>query len=633
MELQFLWIQSYNNINNIGFNFLSNNDYEYDSQTRKLTYKSNDDAPFKLFNDSVLNINAIIGRNGSGKSSLLSFIRRIFSSHPMLMSGYNFLLIAKKTEKEFLIIDKDINQGTKLELIGIPNTFKVEITNDLKTIHSDVDLIYYTNSLSIYDELVYGEDFYNASLFSSLYRRTLESNKYLVNSIERLDKELGFPNVPDDRQEDYNVSKNRYIKSALPISLLYINELRTKINFISRFKELDFDFIPKTIELNFNHLFTNNNLDSFSEIKNIDTLIYLINRDNNSTELEAKIKRLEEGIIINSFLFIIKNQIFSETRNLNNAKVITLINECQNINNIPQIILNYIKGAELFPGDNMFNRLHSFLDGLNDKIKKLEFFNATWSNYFVLSIDKNFKSFFNEISDFWYDSDFIFHFTWHNLSAGESAFLTLFARINLISERDNLNETIWIIIDEGELYLHPEWQRGFIKKLHDYLPKFFIEKKNDNKNRPKNIQILLTSHSPFIASDLPRSNIILLDKSEKGYSQLLESNTMSETFGANIFELLSDSFFLNDSQIGDFAKNKINDLFKFLNNEESEIKWDNTKAEKLISLIGEPIVKNQLIELYDKMYKTEKEIEYLEKERQRIDMKIDRLRKHDSDST
>jgi len=45
-----------------------------------------------------------------------------------------------------------------------------------------------------------------------------------------------------------------------------------------------------------------------------------------------------------------------------------------------------------------------------------------------------------------------------------------------------------------------------------------------------------------------------------------------DTFGANIHTLLSHGFFMEDGLMGEFAKEKINEVIKFLNDKESEIK-------------------------------------------------------------
>ena len=71
-----------------------------------------------------------------------------------------------------------------------------------------------------------------------------------------------------------------------------------------------------------------------------------------------------------------------------------------------------------------------------------------------------------------------------------------------------------------------------------------------------------------------------------------------ETFGANIHTLFNDAFFLDGIPIGDFAKYKINKLFL-------RVKGGDVSKTLLdeIYRIGEPILKANLLRLYDENIK------------------------------
>ncbi|MPN30242.1 hypothetical protein SDC9_177705 [bioreactor metagenome] len=108
----------------------------------------------------------------------------------------------------------------------------------------------------------------------------------------------------------------------------------------------------------------------------------------------------------------------------------------------------------------------------------------------------------------------------------------------------------------------------------------------------------MTSNSPFIASDLPLSNIIFLKK-EKHQSIVVDGlDEKRQTFGANIHTLLSDAFFIKDGLIGDYAKHKINGLIDILiNYSPDKIQRDKELIIKLIDLVGEPIIKSKLLSM------------------------------------
>lgn len=102
-----------------------------------------------------------------------------------------------------------------------------------------------------------------------------------------------------------------------------------------------------------------------------------------------------------------------------------------------------------------------------------------------------------------------------------------------------------VIMEELELYFHPELQKNLILFLLDGIRQVQL-------TDIKAINICLVTHSPFVLSDIQSSNILALDKTGSAKEGLC-------TFGANIHDLLKTSF-LHDSVIGDYAQWLINRL-------------------------------------------------------------------------
>ncbi|KAA6314072.1 hypothetical protein EZS27_035257 [termite gut metagenome] len=98
------------------------------------------------------------------------------------------------------------------------------------------------------------------------------------------------------------------------------------------------------------------------------------------------------------------------------------------------------------------------------------------------------------------------------------------------------------------MYYHPEWQRTYIHDLLDYMRKI---NPKDIKNI-KGINVIFVTHSPFILSDIPNSNIVRLEK-----GKVKKYNEGEKTFGANIHDLLASEFFMKKGFMGEFAKQKI----------------------------------------------------------------------------
>lgn len=214
-----------------------------------------------------------------------------------------------------------------------------------------------------------------------------------------------------------------------------------------------------------------------------------------------------------------------------------------------------------------------------------------------------------------------YNFVW-NISSGEYSFLSLFSRLFDVMYRAE-SRNILLVIDEGDANFHPEWSRQYINILVNWLPKIL--------SRAKSIQLVLTTHSPYVLSDLPTSNIYTL-KREKG--ELIIEHPNKSTFGANINELLADSFFFENSLIGEFAKEKIQ---LAINNIRSDtdfkplIALEKTQIKGVINLIGEPFLKEKLTQMYyskyPEEYNLEKEIEETERKLKKLNREL-----HDRDS-
>lgn len=181
------------------------------------------------------------------------------------------------------------------------------------------------------------------------------------------------------------------------------------------------------------------------------------------------------------------------------------------------------------------------------------------------------------------------------ISSGERALLNFMSRLYVASQLNNFipnsgfkwNESILLLIDEIDLYLHPEWQREILLDLLDAIGEAF----------PENyVQVIITSHSPIILSDIPRGNSIFLHRQNM---KIVQAERNIQTFGANIYSLYKDAFFIKDGlAMGSFARKKINawiEEFKAGKNDVDEF-------HKILELIGEPIIRKRL----ERLIKTDK---------------------------
>lgn len=238
------------------------------------------------------------------------------------------------------------------------------------------------------------------------------------------------------------------------------------------------------------------------------------------------------------------------------------------------------------------------------------------------------------------------------LSSGEQHFIfsiqsILYHLININSVFNSESPKIKykyvnIILDEIELYFHPEFQRTFAYELIKRIQTLSIP-------HIESINIIFCTHSPFILSDIPKENTLKLDN-----GSIMPYDIAENTFGANIHDLLAKDFFLKDGFIGEFAKQKIENIIfqlnlleliikrnalkddtnyteiekiekeksyleeiesfkantsfeKFTNDEiELKINKDKRNIEQIIKLIGEPVYKHKLKSMFDNVFISDK---------------------------
>ncbi|HLA57578.1 MAG TPA: AAA family ATPase, partial [Puia sp.] len=148
----------------------------------------------------------------------------------------------------------------------------------------------------------------------------------------------------------------------------------------------------------------------------------------------------------------------------------------------------------------------------------------------------------------------------HKLSSGEkqlvyslSSILYHIKNIDSVNTKDGLiaYSMINIVLDEIELYYHPELQRLFINYLITNIRKLELSEVSA-------LNFCLVTHSPYILSDLT-SNYTLKMGEERNSEQ------MELTFGSNIHDLLANDFFMENGFMGEWAKRKIEEAILFLN--------------------------------------------------------------------
>lgn len=519
-----IWIDNYRKIKNRQLSFDKKFKINFDNNSLNI-YENDDVSKLSkdFFDKNIYSLSAIVGKNGTGKTSIIQFLRDRFfdllSQIDTNMIHINDGVVKEKEEsdeKYFIIfyIDENAYYITNFENVNLL-TQKVEAYKG-KTLRRNREksrIIYFSNMIDAdptKDKLIKVDDkeilTKQALIFPSFIDYS-ENESYIQKSIE-YNKFYDNLNKTTKYERDKTKNENVYLN----IDFWY------KIAFLSEYKDVDKIFGKK---------FTRNNIKC--ETYNI--------------ELNRK---------INDILRKDNNNLIEDIIQISKEKLTSTI----------------IKFENLSAGQNakfsFLSKLYWCLDGYNtyhDKIEQI---------------------------------------------IGQNAF--------------NINDTIVndstaiIFIDEGEAFYHPEWQQEYISKLIEFI-KTYTEGKNVK------IQIVITSNSPFIISDIPRENIVFLPE---------EMETKEQTFAANIYNLCRSSFFLNSNNygvIGDFATDKIDKVEEILsemlqrlevtdkdkekniqnleNSNQNIKKADKNKLKEcrfIIDIIGEKFVKRSLMKLYNEVY-------------------------------
>ncbi len=205
----------------------------------------------------------------------------------------------------------------------------------------------------------------------------------------------------------------------------------------------------------------------------------------------------------------------------------------------------------------------------------------------------------------------------YSLSQGEETLLNILSGFLSNSEFGE-NRSQILFLDEATVGYHPKWQKKFVKAVTELLPIIFNNKlpsvEGSESKQPCQIQIIFSTHDPFSLSDLPRYNVAYLD-SNNDITKVIanhDSEKHKRAFGANITDLLEDSFFIGDGDdalVGEFAQQKINGVIRWIeleneNKHNKDYKLDEGGFEKqlsIIQLIDEPIIQLKLAEMLDEL--------------------------------
>lgn len=611
MELLYIWIDNFANIKGQEFNL--NGKYHFKLVDKQINiHPVNPELPDNFWNHKkIINVSGIIGENGAGKTSLLNYLYTYLNNF-RLKAIY---IVYDKNEKKYKLFSHKSLGKITFNLENFPNFQKEEIQYDLNTHDkfqiNKIPIIYFSNALSV-RKLRIGSNTYDISTTGlledikvnspGLHFTKLAQLKDLTNEL-RKSPLLHQIHHKELKELQKLVSEIPELWTRDPFETFRLAEFKKQINFLDQKPEnIKLEFESRLDEID--GYFGSSNDITYISRANIKLSYFPFVRNYFQKENKAP-----EGWIsltnIDIFRYLICicyvpiiDKIYGEAnKQLSENYLLNLLaaSGIEQQNFFKSKVDNFINHIKQL-GDS--NDIYAFFDYLENRLRDNEIsltVREYATEYDLDVLDFQFKISRKSLLNFihFYENSFggdpIIKFHW-NISSGENALLNIYSRFFSIKETiKSEGDVIWILIDEGELYMHPQWQKEFLDNFLKFIPKCFPG---------KHLQLIFTSHSPFLTSDIPKSNLSFLRIIKENRQTEVSDQVSEQTFGGNIFSLYRNSFYVGGGLIGEFSKNKINETIdKLVNLTPEEILLQEKYIKTIISLIGEPVIKNRLTEM------------------------------------
>lgn len=633
MELLYLWINRSKNrfIREKGINFSPEFNFIVEKKHDRYILKQDSKWTRKtsIFkNDVIENVTAIVGQNGSGKTTLLDYIldaNILPVNEGSYSEGYEQLCENNRMDSLCLIIVREdegkmvlyhnfkggmiktqisdiIEKNVDEQLDGFNEPLRIFVTNSYYNPQRGIT----GNSIAL---TPLGIEVLAQSFYNKLFRPHEDEKKkdYLIwcNAIRKMRNAEDFQRLCDliyfNHLIEINGFESYYGKISTNINISSIDPLKC-------FKKIYDDYKDKQVlHKNFDNCcdkiitykaLSDIECDDITRNLILDLLIeFYLETNIDIPEDFDSYKQIKKWIRDNA-LYKYYEEGLQEIESLER-----LIGKIQSDNNIvPSYDMAY-KIYNVFDYKEDRNRYKQLLNYINELFKK--------EKSFVLRY---------------------IHIEFPDMSSGERAFQNIFSWINLIptlskismNKSISLRDEMLIMIDELDLYLHPSWQVKFIRYLLDEVQRQFKGKK---------IQIIIATHSPLCLSDIPRENTVYLS-GKSNYNTFIvdDRKNHTQTFGRDIYSLLNDAFYLENSVMGSFAKKYIDGIITDINKLHDPNNTDRLNNIKelnnKIQYIGNDLLKHKLLNMLPRSLSDKEEKLYaLRSQKELIEKQINELEK------
>ncbi|KAA8679663.1 AAA family ATPase [Vibrio gigantis] len=529
MKLAFLHINSHKALENIDIPINSSHKCSYMDNQLTLLF-----SPDKLDYYQGLDCSAIIGKNGVGKSTILDFLEVSYDGTDS--SGVIVWFDSRKEKYHVCPVNLYIDDNSIIS--NRDYTLETALSNLTK--RSKVKLVKANNLTGVETNEFSTKRKSNSFIYDMSLSQYVKGSKRVV--AQRTNRLISY----FDKSESFNKSEQPKVKFTFQFSAsstAYLKSLLNNKDFVSQHIKSEDDLSRLKHQLNDNLACV-----YLQEYKILGSQLIranLLSICNYLSKLSIIKKDHRDEVFIKLLLGFTTGH-FDE-QHINN--LLLEVRKDSSINSIDSIVsldasiilMKFQEAINIL--ENISRLIHLFSDQFNiDNNNTLSTFNP----HLIIELT-------NCISNLPQMLLSNFKYGWNGFSTGEFAKLNIFSELyNYIHEQKNRSiSNHLIVMDEVDLYLHPDWQRTFFSELLEFIKIEF----------PINtVQIILSTHSPIIISDFLPEDIISLDRIN-GTTKIVESFG----FASHITDLYVDGMHLN-STFGEHSKKAISQLLKRANN-------------------------------------------------------------------
>lgn len=649
--LQYIWVEKYKCLEDFETNFTNRVLFHYDKNKNVISCVQTNKGYVNNYLNANMSLSCIVGRNGAGKTTILRFIKEILSKE---YGG---------VDRDCIVITYNGHTYDCWYYLSINDT-------DNQTLTTDCDFL----KLHNHEYQVKKEaEWHNTPLLAKLKSKpichfSMQSARYIFcsNSYSPVfyhhsmgrDELVPSSMIFNNKDPDHEVFKD-------PLNIFYLDQFNLQLDLLSNIGTKIEEFSVRFPTFVSAYL--------INEKEQFDKWFEEYTKNSNSIEKSEYEIAFKDFIVLRD-----NNPMDTFMDHMGRAAFYSIIYEISHtypkiaheefVALITHIKSSTLKGAyeniTLFLNDDSFWQTEAHMMLFPNRQKYLSFLlyfkKLTKINYkdeyplynpllsgnaaFIIPVKNDIPSsnspFFpkgyihTDIKDFFlhYREAAVFHsfihFSW-GLSDGEQALLDLYSRLFSLSKKNKYNPTAdefylattdnddrhennaILLLDEIDNSLHPEWQRIIVSSLIGFVQNIY---------KGTNIQIIFTTHSPIILSDIPKQNTVFLQiDNESGKTVTIESD---ETFAANIYSLFKSSFFFDKSMIGAFAEQKLKELAKDI----QATTKPSISIENRINMIGDIYIRRQFLKLYHKNIGTTSDIQVLQNRIRELEQELSNLK-------